>query len=252
MAARQVRAPNGGRRAFISLVTISALLLTIPMVEVALVQFWNPPITTVMIQRQLEHWLGSPYRAGIEYRWVPLRAVSDNFLKGVWQMEDSRFFKHDGFDWIEMEQAIAQAKAKNQPVRGVSTISMQCARSLFLWQGRSWLRKGIEAYYTFLLEHLLTKERILELYVNVIELGDGIYGIQAAAERYYGVSADRLTRTQGAMLAALLPFPRGWNPLHPSPRLERRFILVLKRMNDGGSIERKLAEAGSERVTRNE
>lgn len=245
MAARPVKAPNWGRRVFICLVTAAALLLTIPMAEVALVQFRDPPITTVMIQRQVERWLGSPYRAGIDYRWVPLHSVSDNFLKGVWQMEDSRFFKHDGFDWIEMEQAIAQAKAKNQPVRGVSTISMQCARSLFLWQGRSWLRKGIEAYYTYLMEHLLTKERILELYVNVIELGDGIYGIQAAAERYYGVNADRLTRPQGAMLAALLPFPRGWNPLHPSPRLQRRFILVLKRMNDGGSIERKLGDAGN-------
>jgi monofunctional biosynthetic peptidoglycan transglycosylase len=157
-------------------------------------------------------------------------------------MEDSRFFSHDGFDWIEMEEAIQRAERRHRPVQGVSTISNQCARSLFLWQGRSWIRKGLEAYYTFLMEHLLSKQRILELYVNVIELGDGIYGIEKAAQHYYQVPAKQLTRSQCAMLAAMLPFPRGWNPLNPSPRLRVRYGLVLRRMNAGGPIERKLNE----------
>jgi monofunctional biosynthetic peptidoglycan transglycosylase len=239
MAIRAVKGKKK-RRILASAIVAAALVLITPVLEVAFVRFWRPPVTTVMVQRKLEHWLGSPYHGGIDYRWVPLHSVSDYFLKGVWQMEDSRFFDHDGFDWIEMEEALVRARTRNQPVRGVSTISMQCARSLFLWEGHSWVRKGVEAYYTFLLEHLLTKERILELYVNVIELGDGIYGIHAAAQRYYRLGAGRLDRAQSAMLAAMLPYPRGWDPLHPSPRLQRRFGLVLKRMNDGGSIARKL------------
>ena len=155
------------------------------------------------------------YRGDIQYRWIPLNRVPGDFLDGVWQIEDSRFFSHDGFDWIEMEEAIQLAERRHRPVQGVSTISNQCARSLFLWQGRSWVRKGLEAYYTFLMEHLLSKQRILELYVNVIELGDGIYGIEEAAEHYFRVPARQLSRSQCAMLAAMLPFPRGWDPTTP-------------------------------------
>ena len=121
-----------------------------------------------MIVRRLEAMITKRYRGDIQYRWIPLNQVPDDFLNGVWQIEDSRFFSHDGFDWIEMEEAIQRAKRKHQPVRGVSTISNQCARSLFLWQGRSWIRKGVEAYFTFLMEHLLTKQRIMELYVNIM------------------------------------------------------------------------------------
>ncbi len=219
---------------------MAAVAFLLPPLQVVSVRFINPAWTGVMVQRDVEHWLGGRYRAGVDQRWVALPAVSPFFLDGVWQMEDSRFFNHDGFDWVEVEEAVARAKTGGHPVRGVSTISMQCARSLFLWQGRSWVRKGLETYYTFLMERLLSKKRILELYVNVIELGDGIYGIEAAARRYYGVSAAQLDRKRAAMLAALLPYPRGWDPLHPSPRLQRRQVLVLQRMDDGGPIERKL------------
>jgi monofunctional biosynthetic peptidoglycan transglycosylase len=214
----------------------------IPVLEVLYVRFFNPPITTLMIFRRMEAMITKKYRGDIHFRWIPLEKVPDDFLAGVWQMEDSRFFSHDGFDWIEMEEAIQRAERRHRPVQGVSTITNQCARSLFLWQGRSWIRKGLEAYYTFLMEHLLTKQRILELYVNVIELGDGIYGIEEAAERYYQIPAKQLTRSESAMLAAMLPFPRGWDPHNPSPRLRARYNLVLRRMNAGGPIERKLGE----------
>lgn len=214
----------------------------IPVLEVLYVRFFNPPVTTLMIFRRVEAMITKKYRGDVHFRWIPLEKVSDDFLAGVWQMEDSRFFSHDGFDWIEMEEAIQRAERRHRPVQGVSTITNQCARSLFLWQGRSWIRKGLEAYYTFLMEHLLTKQRILELYVNVIELGDGIYGIEEAAERYYQIPAKQLTRSESAMLAALLPFPRGWDPHNPSPRLRARYNLVLRRMNAGGPIERKLGE----------
>jgi monofunctional biosynthetic peptidoglycan transglycosylase len=218
------------------------MLALIPVMEVLYVRFFNPPLTTLMIFRRVEALITRRYRGGIQYRWIPLDKVPDDFLNGVWQMEDSRFFSHDGFDWIEMEEAIQRAERRHRPVQGVSTISNQCARSLFLWQGRSWVRKGLEAYYTFLMEHLLNKQRILELYVNIIELGDGIYGIEEAAEHYYQVPAKQLTRSECAMLAAMLPFPRGWDPHNPSPRLRARYILVLRRMNAGGPIERKLGD----------
>jgi monofunctional glycosyltransferase len=217
-------------------------LIFLPILEVFYVRFFNPPVTTLMIARNIEAIVTKRYRGGIDYHWIPLNQVPDDFLDGVWQMEDSRFFSHDGFDWVEMEEAIERSKQRNQPVRGVSTISNQCARSLFLWQGRSWIRKGLEAYFTFLMEHLLTKQRILELYVNTIELGDGIYGIEQAAERYYHMPARRLSRSSCAMLAAMLPFPRGWDPHNPSPRLRARYAIVLHRMNAGGSIAKKLDE----------
>ena len=218
------------------------IVLLAPVAEVLFVRFFDPPVTTLMLFRKLEASFSKKYHGDMHYRWVPLRDVSRDFLDAVWQMEDSRFFNHDGFDWIEVEEAVERAERRSQPVRGVSTISMQCARSLFLWEGRSWARKGIEAYYTFLMEHLLSKQRILELYVNVIELGDGIYGIEEGAEHYYHVSAKDLTRSQCAMLAAILPYPRGWDPHSPSPRLWARYMIVLRRMNQGGSIVRKLDE----------
>ncbi len=218
------------------------VLAIIPILQVLYVRFFNPPMTPLMVFRSVEAMITKRYHGGIQYRWIPLGKVPDDFLDGVWQMEDSRFFSHDGFDWIEMEEAIQRAERKHRPVQGVSTISNQCARSLFLWQGRSWVRKGLEAYYTFLMEHLLNKQRILELYVNVIELGDGIYGIEEAAGHYYQIPAKQLTRSECAMLAAMLPFPRGWDPHNPSPRLRARYILVLRRMNAGGPIERKLGD----------
>jgi monofunctional glycosyltransferase len=237
--ARKTRKGLPWFRAAVLFLMMMALL---PVLEVVYVRFFNPPITTLMIFRRIEAMITRRYRGDIQYRWIPLDKVPDDFLDGVWQMEDSRFFSHDGFDWIEMEEAIQRAERRHRPVQGVSTISNQCARSLFLWQGRSWIRKGLEAYYTFLMEHILNKQRILELYVNIIELGDGVYGIEEAAEHYYHVPAKQLTRSECAMLAAMLPFPRGWDPHNPSPRLRARYILVLRRMNAGGPIERKLGE----------
>jgi monofunctional glycosyltransferase len=237
--ARKTRKRRPWIRAILLFFIVLALL---PILEVLYVRFFNPPVTPLMIFRRIEAMITKRYHGDIQYRWIPLDRVPDNFLDGVWQMEDSRFFSHDGFDWVEMEEAIQRAERKHRPVQGVSTISNQCARSLFLWQGRSWVRKGLEAYYTFLMEHLLTKQRILELYVNIIELGDGIYGIEEAAQHYYQIPAKQLTRSESAMLAAMLPFPRGWDPHNPSPRLRARYNLVLRRMNAGGPIERKLGD----------
>ncbi len=221
-------APSPVRRRWprwLGLTVLAALLF--PVVEVALVRFVAPPCTPLMLLRPLEARLDGRPAPARQYRWLGLGKVPPDFLRFVLTGEDQRFFRHHGFDWREIRLARAQA-GPGGGVRGASTISMQCARSLFLWQGRSWVRKGLEVYYTFWMELLLSKRRILELYVNVIEMGDGIYGLDAAARAHYGVNPRTLTREQCAMLAALLPAPRVWQPRAPSPRLSARCAKLLR------------------------
>ena len=204
-------------------------LLLIPPVEVALVRFINPPRTRPMLIHQAAGIFSRAPARPLLYRWTDLSRVPEMFLKHIWISEDHRFFQHDGFDWKEIDAAIDRAERRGTPVRGASTITMQCARSIFLWQGRSWIRKGLEAYYTFWMEALLSKRRILELYVNAIEMGRGIYGIEAASRHYFGVAPRNLTREQSAVLAAVLPNPRGWDPRKPGATLRRRQQRILQR-----------------------
>ena len=210
------------------LIALVALLL-IPPVEVMLVRFIDPPRTRPMLIHEARALFSRGQASPLRYRWIDLRQVPEMHLKHLWISEDQRFFQHDGFDWKEIEAAMEKAERTGKPVRGASTITMQCARSIFLWQGRSWIRKGLEAYYTFWMEALLPKRRILELYANVIEMGRGIYGVEAASRHFFGVNARRLTREQSAMLAAVLPNPRGWNPARPGATLRRRQRRILQR-----------------------
>ncbi len=203
-------------------------LAVFPIIEVACVRFIDPPITPLMVLRPLGARLAGKPVPERRYAWRDLDQMPRDFVKFVLVGEDQRFFHHQGFDWREVRIARAQAERAGGEVRGASTISMQCARSLFLWQGRSYVRKGIEAYYTFWMELLLSKRRILELYANVIEMGDGVYGLEAAAQAHYGVGSRALTREQCAMLAALLPAPRVWNPRAPSPKLSARCAKLLR------------------------
>jgi monofunctional biosynthetic peptidoglycan transglycosylase len=206
-------------------VVLVALLL-IPAMQVAVVRFVDPPRTLPMLIEQVS---SSGSKAPFRYRWIPLAQIPEMFLKHLWISEDQRFFQHEGFDWKEMDLAMEKAEKTGKPVRGASTITNQCARSIFLWQGRSWIRKGLESYYTIWMELLLPKRRILELYANVIEMGRGIYGVEAASQYYFGVSARGLTREQSAMLAAVLPNPKGWDPRNPGMTLRFRQQLILRR-----------------------
>jgi monofunctional glycosyltransferase len=158
-----------------------------------------------------------------------LADVSPEFVRSVWVAEDVRFFEHRGFDWIEIRKAWKEGQRDHRPPRGASTITQQCARSIFLWQGRSWSRKILEAYYTFWMEQLLGKERIFELYINAIELGDGIIGVESAARHFYGIPASDLTREQAAMLVAIMPNPKSWSPLEPDAMVHSRFERILRR-----------------------
>jgi monofunctional glycosyltransferase len=196
--------------------------------QVGCVRVANPPLTPLMLLRSAEARLAGRPPPPRRYAWIDRAQMPRTFLRCVLTSEDQRFFQHHGFDWREIEAARLKAKRLGTPPRGASTITMQCARSLFLWQGRSVIRKGLEAYYTCWMELMLSKARILELYANVIEMGDGIYGVEAAAQAHFGTSALAMTREQSALLTAILPNPRERNPRDPSTTVRARAARILR------------------------
>ena len=166
--------------------------------------------------------------------WTPLPSVSDELVLCVLKAEDDRFYQHDGFDWRAVRRAVEANLEARRYARGASTITMQLARNLFLWRGKSMWRKTIETYLTWRLEQALSKDRILELYLNVAEWGPGVYGIGEASQHYFGKHPSHLTLGEAAMLAAILPSPRKWNPKRaPGIALERQQALLsrLRREN---------------------
>jgi monofunctional biosynthetic peptidoglycan transglycosylase len=210
------------RRLFRGCLTLVAGCVALSFVQVIGVKWIDPPITPTMVYS----WLRGD---GVRFEWSPLSRISPFLQQAVLASEDQNFFRHRGFDWRQIEQAI-EAHGEGRRLRGASTITMQVARNLYLWQGRSWLRKGLEAYYTVLIELLWPKERILEVYLNVAEMGRGIFGAEAAALHSFGRPASRLSRSEAALLAAALPNPRRWSPAHPTSYLLRRQAEILRQM----------------------
>jgi monofunctional biosynthetic peptidoglycan transglycosylase len=198
----------------------------IPPVQVALATVWEPPVVPMRMQRKLEAWSAGKSPEEVPSQWVALKNIPERFIHFVWASEDQQFFEHHGFDIRGIREAIEEAQDRNDEPRGVSTITMQCARTLFLWQGRSYLRKALEAYYTLWMELLMSKQRILELYLNHIEFGPGIYGIGAAARKYFGTTPDQLSRSQMVVLAAILPNPLKWSPIDPDKAVVRKIRRV--------------------------
>ena len=222
---------GGWKRRWLKRLAIAlGIALVLPVVEVGCVRVVDPPATPLMGIRWLQDRFGGEAHPRVLYRWLPWGELPPSFLKSAWVSEDQRFFQHHGFDWKEMHAAIEKAKRTGGEPRGSSTITMQCARSLFLWQGHSYVRKGLEAYYTLWMEALLSKRRIFELYANVVEMGPGVYGVEAASQYHYGVPSRRLDAEQVAFLAALLPAPRKWNPRAPTPRLRARQERILREL----------------------
>lgn len=213
------RKPCGARRVA-AYVTLAALLL--PAFAVLTYRFVPPPITPLMVMR----WAGG---APIRQRWVPLARISPALIRAVVASEDEKFCFHHGFDWDAMDEAWKEWRAGRTP-RGASTITMQTAKNLFLWPGRSFLRKGIEAYFTVLLELFWSKQRIIETYLNVIEWGNGIYGAETAARFHFGKPASVLTPREAALFAAVLPNPRRWSPDHPDAYIDERAATIRARM----------------------
>ncbi len=207
---------------------ICLLFLGTTILWVIIYRFIPVPVTWLMVQRAVERKVeGKTWK--IDYRWVSLEDISRNMQKAVVAAEDQRFFDHYGFDFNAIERAYQKNK-RGKKVRGGSTISQQTAKNVFLWPGRSWIRKGFEAYFTLLIEIFWSKRRIMEMYVNVIEMGDGIYGTEAAAQNFFKKSARKLTRNQASLIAAVLPNPRRWSPIRPNATVYHRQYLILYNM----------------------
>lgn len=195
----------------------------------------NPPITYLMMQRGFERkWDGKSWK--IDKEWKDFNDISGNLKRAVIAAEDSRFMMHNGFDFKAIEKAY-QKNQSGKKVRGGSTISQQTAKNVFLWPGRSYIRKGFEAYFTVLIELLWSKQRILEVYLNVIEMGDGIYGAQAATLTYYKKPCTSLLKGEAALLAAVLPNPRRWTPKKPTAYIYRKQRVILYNMRNLGKLE---------------
>jgi monofunctional biosynthetic peptidoglycan transglycosylase len=201
---------------------------------VLLLRWVPPPATALMLERKIESWSsGEP--VDLQRSWRPFHELPDDLKMAVIAAEDQRFAGHWGFD-LDAIQAALQHNQDGGSLRGASTLSQQVAKNLFLWSGRSWPRKGLEAWFTLLIELLWPKERILEIYLNSVEWGDGVFGAEAAARHHFDVGAPYLSAQQSAQLAAVLPNPRNWSAGQPSPYVLRRAAWIRQQIRQlGGS-----------------
>jgi monofunctional biosynthetic peptidoglycan transglycosylase len=199
-----------------------------------LFRFIPPPITPLMVIRAAQG-IAEGKRSTLLYNWQPLENISPAMVRAVIAAEDQKFPRHFGFDFDAMTKAYAHNRDGGRQ-RGGSTISQQTAKNIFLWPGGSYLRKGIEAYFTVLLELLWDKERIIETYLNVAEFGPGIYGVESAARRYYHTSAKNLNTRQATMLAAILPSPLRLSPTRPTAYLAQRQRWILQQMRNAAPL----------------
>jgi len=199
-------------------------------VTVIIYRFVPPPFTPLMILRLFEQKSeGKDFK--LKKDWVSLNEISASLPLAVITSEDQKFEEHYGFDLEAIEKAQKfNERHKGKRVKGASTISQQTAKNVFLTQSRSWLRKGFEVYFTFLIEVCWSKERIMEMYLNEIEMGDGIYGAEAAAQNYFHKPARKLSNAEAALIAACLPNPRKWSPARPTPYILRKKDWILRHM----------------------
>lgn len=168
-------------------------------------------------------------RPKVKHKWVSGKKISDNMKRAVLASEDQRFFTHNGFDRVEIQKALKENKTRKRP-RGASTISQQTAKNVFLWPRSSWLRKGMEAYFTVLIEFFWPKEHILTVYLNSVEMSDGIYGVEAVAQEHFNITAAEITASQSALVAATLPNPLRFSSKKPSSYIKQRQAHILRQM----------------------
>jgi monofunctional biosynthetic peptidoglycan transglycosylase len=211
------------------LLKVVLILCILTMVQVFLLRFLDPPTTVRMAWSFLRHKIAAKQYEKPLYQWRELEEISSYLKKAVLAAEDQRFLSHHGFDFTELNQALRDLLTAER-TRGASTISMQVARTVFLWRGRSWFRKIAEAYYTVLIELMWSKERILEIYLNTVHWGKGIMGAEAASRRYFRTSSANITPSQAALLAAILPNPTNWTPIKPSKYVRERQKEIMAQM----------------------
>ena len=197
------------------LVWVLVLVLAVPPGWVLLYRFVPPPITPLMVIRMAQG-------QGLDYHWRPLKQISPALVQAAIAAEDQRFCQHNGFDVQAMEKALAHNRRRPGKIRGGSTISQQTAKNVFLWPSRSYVRKAVEAYFTVLIEALWGKRRIMEVYLNVVEMGPGLYGAQAASQRYFGADAANLSNLEASRLAAIFPNPLKWHAVNPGRYVQGR------------------------------
>jgi monofunctional biosynthetic peptidoglycan transglycosylase len=199
-------------------------LAVVQLLYIILLKWVDPPITLTQASSLLQGY-------GLNRDYVSWKNMSSNAGLAVMASEDQLFYKHNGFDWKRIEEAMEYNKKKKKKIRGASTISQQVAKNVFLWQGRSWFRKGLEIYFTFMIELIWGKERILEVYLNVIEMGKGVFGIEAASQTYFKKPAKKLTQAEAAMIAACLPNPKRLTVKPLSNYIHKRYPTVIQQMN---------------------
>ena len=218
MARKPARSGGGirwGRLIRNFLLTLAAILIVGPVLAVIVYRFAPPPITILMVEGMMDG-------RGVDHRWRPLAQMSPTLPRAAIAAEDARFCSHHGFDIEAIEKAANHNDRRPNKIRGGSTISQQTAKNVFLWPERSWVRKGFEAYFTVLIELIWGKHRIMEVYLNTVEMGPGIYGVEAAAQKYFHVSAKDVSPAQAARLIAILPSPLKWQVIDPGPSVRRR------------------------------
>jgi len=223
------------------------LVLFIFSILLTLAYRWiNPPITPLMVVRKITD--GAPVRK----KWVNVKEISPNLVACAVAAEDNHFLGHRGFDFGAIKKAINERKAGRR-IRGASGISQQTAKNVFLWQNQSWVRKGIECYFTVLIELFWSKERIMEVYLNVIEMGDGIYGCETASQVYFHKNAKNISLQQAALLTACYPSPRKRNPAKPTAYLNNRAVEIIRLTQLIGKInfDEKSIQQARERYKKN-
>ncbi len=209
-------------------------LVVFSVLAVLLLRFVPPVASAFMAARYAEGVFGSRAYTAIDYRWVNWKKISPQMPLAAVAAEDQKFPDHFGFDFDALADAFERLEEGGR-IRGGSTISQQVAKNLFLWKGQSFFRKGIEAYFTVLIESFWPKRRILEVYLNIAEFGDGIYGVEAAARRYFGKPAAKLSQREAARLAAVLPNPTRYKAAAPSAYVQRRTAHIERQMRNLGS-----------------
>ena len=237
MPRRSLKFPRLGRlrRWLRRLLWLIAGLLAFSVVLVLVLRWVPPPGTALMVERKIEAW-----RAGdsldLKREWQPWERLPDNLKVAVIAAEDQRFAEHWGFDLPAIRDAL-QHNRRGGSLRGASTLSQQVAKNLFLWSGRSWVRKGLEVWFTLLVETLWPKQRILEVYLNSVEWGNGVFGAEAAARQHFRIPAARLSNRQASLLAATLPNPRRWSAGRPSAYIDRRAFWIRQQMRQLGGAD---------------
>jgi len=211
------------------------LFFGLSLLGVIFYRFVRPPFTWLMIERGFQQKArGKDWK--IDKQWVSFDEISDNMKRAAVAAEDQTFLEHHGFDFHAIEKAI-EKNAHSKKLIGGSTISQQVAKNVFLWEGRSIIRKGFEAYFTILIEVFWSKKRIMEMYLNEIEMGDGIYGIEAASQAYFHKHASELTRHEAAAIAVIFPSPLKWSATNPTRYLKHRQYLIMKNMKRLGPLD---------------